>query len=113
MCGGTLQRLKYLTQKVICHFIGYPKKSKGYLLYCLNIYTNFTETRHVVFLEDEMVRGRMVAREIDLKEKRVYVPTPMIQEPFFSTCECCTYDACIAVPIPIVNPPVATMDDNV
>ena len=26
----------------------------------------------------------MVAREIDLEEKRVCVPTPMIQEPFFS-----------------------------
>ena len=26
----------------------------------------------------------MVPREIDLEEKRVYVPTPMIQEPFFS-----------------------------
>ena len=26
----------------------------------------------------------MVPREIDLEEKRVYVPTPIIQEPFFS-----------------------------
>ena len=26
----------------------------------------------------------MVAREIDLEEKRVCVPTPMIEEPFFS-----------------------------
>ena len=40
--------------------------------------------RHAVFLEDEMIRGSMVPREIDLEEKRVYVPTPMIQEPFFS-----------------------------
>jgi len=31
-----------------------------------------------------MVRGSMVAREIDLEEKRVCVPTPMIEEPFFS-----------------------------
>ena len=31
-----------------------------------------------------MVRGSMVAREIDLQEKRVCVPTPMIEEPFFS-----------------------------
>ena len=31
-----------------------------------------------------MVRGSMVAREIDLEEKRVCVPTPMIKEPFFS-----------------------------
>jgi len=31
-----------------------------------------------------MIRGSMVPREIDLEEKRVYVPNPMIQEPFFS-----------------------------
>ena len=42
------------------------------------------ETRHVVFVEDEMMRGSMVAREIDLEKKRVYVPTPMIHEPMFS-----------------------------
>ena len=42
------------------------------------------ETRHAVFLEDAMVRGSMVAREIDLEEKWVYAPTPMIHELFFS-----------------------------
>ena len=26
----------------------------------------------------------MVAREISFEEKRVYVPTPMVQEPFFT-----------------------------
>ena len=31
-----------------------------------------------------MIRGSIVARKIDLEEKRVYVPTPMIQEPYFS-----------------------------
>ena len=42
------------------------------------------ETRHAVFLEDELMRGSMVAREIDLEVKRVYAPTPMIDEPTFS-----------------------------
>jgi hypothetical protein len=37
-----------------------------------------------VFLEDEMMRGSMVSRKIDLEEKRVYVPTPMFQEPIFN-----------------------------
>ena len=37
-----------------------------------------------MFLEDEMVRRSMVAREINFEEKRVHVPTPMVQEPFFS-----------------------------
>jgi hypothetical protein len=41
--------------------------------------------RHAVFLEDEMVKGSMVAREISLEGKQVYVPTPMTQKPFFST----------------------------
>jgi len=43
------------------------------------------ETRHAVFLEDSMIRGSTVPKEISLEEKRVYVPTPMIQEPFFLT----------------------------
>jgi hypothetical protein len=30
-----------------------------------------------------MMRESMVARKFDLEEKRVCVPTPMIQEPFF------------------------------
>ena len=44
----------------------------------------FVETRHAVFLEDDMVKGSMVGRQINLEEKRVYVPTPMVQEPFFT-----------------------------
>jgi len=43
------------------HFIGYPDKSKGYHFYCPNRHTRFVEIRHVVFLEDDMVRRSMVA----------------------------------------------------
>jgi hypothetical protein len=68
---------------VSCHFIGYPEKSKGFHFYCSDRYIKFVEMRHTVILEDEMIRGSMVAREIILEEKRVCVPTPMIQEPFF------------------------------
>ena len=39
--------------------------------------------RHTVFLEDELIKGSVVARKIDLEEKRVYAPTLMIQQPFF------------------------------
>jgi hypothetical protein len=46
---------------VSCHFIGYPKKSKGFHFYCLDRHTKFVETRHVVFLEDEMMRESVVA----------------------------------------------------
>jgi hypothetical protein len=37
-----------------------------------------------MFLEDNMIRRSMVAREISLQEKRVHVPTPMVEEPFFT-----------------------------
>jgi len=72
------------SKTVNCHFIGYPDKSKGYRFCCPDKHTKFIETRHAVFLEDDMVRGSMVAREINFEEKRVYMPTLMVQEPFFS-----------------------------
>jgi hypothetical protein len=67
---------------VTCHFIGYPDRSKGYHFYCPDKYTKFVETRHAVFLEDELMRGSMIAWKIDLEEKSVHAPNPMIQEPF-------------------------------
>ena len=72
------------SKTVSCYFIGYPEKSKGYRFYCPDIQTKFVETRHDVFLEDDMIRGSMVAREISFEEKWVYVPTPMVQKPFFT-----------------------------
>ena len=60
-----------------------------------------------------MIRGSMVAREISFEEKRVYVPTPMVQEPFFTL-------PVVVVPIvqdtivttSIVNSPVAIMNEH-
>jgi hypothetical protein len=40
--------------------------------------------RHTVFLQDEVIRGSRVPREIRLEEKRVYVPTLMVAQPFSS-----------------------------
>jgi hypothetical protein len=45
------------SKTVSCHFIGYPGKSKGYRFYCSNRHTKFVETKHVVFLEEELIRG--------------------------------------------------------
>jgi hypothetical protein len=42
------------------------------------------EIRHIVFLEDEVIRGSTVPQEIRLEEKWVCVPTLMVAEPFFS-----------------------------
>jgi hypothetical protein len=69
---------------VSCHFIGYPDKSKGFCFYCPDRYIKIVETRHVVFLEDEVIRGSTVPREIRLEKKRVCVPTLIVAEPFFS-----------------------------
>jgi hypothetical protein len=49
---------------VSCHFIDYSDKSKGFLFYCLDRYIKIVETRHAVFLEDEVIRGSTVPREI-------------------------------------------------
>src|SRR5207237_779578 len=43
-------------------------------------FTKFVETRHAVFLENDVIRGSAIPREIYLEEKRTYVPTPLIQE---------------------------------
>jgi hypothetical protein len=65
---------------VSCHFISYPEKSKGFRFYCPDRHTKYVETRHVIFLEDEIMSGSTVPQEIILEEKRVYVTTPMIHE---------------------------------
>jgi hypothetical protein len=66
------------SKTVSCHFISYLEKSKDYRFYCSERHTKFVETRHAVFLEEELVKGSMVAREINLEEKRVLVPTLMV-----------------------------------
>jgi hypothetical protein len=66
---------------VSCYFISYLEKSKGFRFYYLDRYTKFVEIRHVVFLEDEMMRESMVAREIVLIAPTVrdtIVPTPVV-----------------------------------
>jgi hypothetical protein len=94
---------------VTCHFIGYPNRSKGYHFYCPDKYTKFVETRHAVFLEDELMRGSMVAQKIHLEEKRVYAPNPMIQEPFFSLPVVPAPKITeVAVQAPVVTPPMTT-----
>ena len=60
-----------------------------------------------------MVRGSMIAREINFKEKRVYVLTPMVQEPFFSlhVAAALTVQDTI-VTTHVVNSPIATMNEH-
>ena len=60
-----------------------------------------------------MIRGSMIPREIILEEKRVYVPTPMIQEPFFSlpVATAPTVQGTI-VTTPVVSSPIATTNED-
>ena len=58
---------KLNSKTVNCYFIGYPEKSKDYHFYCPDRHTKFVETRHAVFLEEELIKGSMVAREINLE----------------------------------------------
>jgi hypothetical protein len=66
-----------------------------------------------VFLEEELIRGSMVAREINLEEKRVHVPTPMVQEPFFTlpvVTGPIVQDTIVTTPV--VSSLVATMNEH-
>ena len=101
------------SKTVSCHFIGYLDKSKGYRFYCPDRHTKFVQIRHAVFLEDDMVKGSMVGRQINLEEKRVYVPTPMVQEPFFSLPVAATpivQDTIVTAPV--VSSPVVTINEH-
>jgi hypothetical protein len=56
------QNIRKLDPKTVSfYFIGYPEKLKDFRFYCPDRYTKFVEMRHVVFLEDEMIRESMVA----------------------------------------------------
>jgi hypothetical protein len=80
LCNPSIGKLD--PKIVSCHFIGYPNKSKGFHFYCHDRYTKIVETRHVVFLEDGVIRGSTVPQKIRLEEKRVYMPTLMVTELF-------------------------------
>jgi hypothetical protein len=104
-----------LNPKIVsCHFIGYPEISKGFHFYCLDRFTKFVETRHAVFLEDEMIRGSGSVRMIDLEEKRVYTPNSVIQELFFSLpAITAPLVQVTAMPTPAMVPPLVTMNEDV
>jgi hypothetical protein len=71
-------QLKKLDPKTVsCFFVGYPHIGKGYHFYCLGHPTKYVVTRQALFFEDNEVTE---IRKIDLEEKRVCAPTPVIQE---------------------------------
>jgi hypothetical protein len=55
------QSIEKLDSKTVsCHFIDYLDKLKGFRFFCPDRYIKIVETRHAVFLEDEVIRGSMV-----------------------------------------------------
>lgn len=59
------------------------------------------------------MRGGMVARKIDLEEKRVHAPNRMTQDPFFALpCAHAPIIPAIVVQAPIMTPPMTTMSEN-
>jgi hypothetical protein len=110
---------------VSCHFIGCPDESKGFCFYYIDRYIKIVETRYTVFLEDEVIRGSTVPREIRLEEKRVCVPTLMVAELFFSVpaavtpmvqgnvvAEPVVYSPVPMATTPIVGSPMAEVDEE-
>jgi hypothetical protein len=98
---------------VSCHFIVYTEKYKGYRFYCPTVHTKFVETRHAVLLEDEMIRGSKAVRKIDLEEKRVCAPTPMVEQPYFVLPTVpTTIVQPTVVPEPVVSSPVQPVIEN-
>jgi len=60
-----------------------------------------------------MIRGSQVAREISLEEKRVYAPTPMLQESYFTLPIVATPAVLdTVVPTHVVSSPLPTLDEN-
>jgi hypothetical protein len=60
-----------------------------------------------------MMRGSTIARKIDLEEKRVCVPTPMTQEPFFELLVLVAPTVRdTVVPTPVVSSPVVTVNND-
>ena len=60
-----------------------------------------------------MTRGSMVEREISFEVKRVYVPSPIVQEPFFPLpiVDVPTVQDTL-VTAPVISSPVATMNEH-
>jgi hypothetical protein len=70
---------------VSCHFIAYPDKSKGFRFYCPDRYIKIVETRHAVFLEDEVIRGTRYLGRYDLRRSGSVCPLRWSQN-HFSRC---------------------------
>jgi len=68
------QKRKLDARTINGYFIGYPKKSKGYMFYCSNHSMRIVEIGNARFIENGEISGSIVPRDVKIKEFRVQVP---------------------------------------
>ncbi|KAJ9560006.1 hypothetical protein OSB04_005166 [Centaurea solstitialis] len=59
------------------YFIGFPKKSKGYIVYCPNHKLRIIETGNVKFIMDGVISGSTFVEDKSVHETRVTIPLPI------------------------------------
>ncbi|KAJ9535138.1 hypothetical protein OSB04_un001784, partial [Centaurea solstitialis] len=59
------------------YFIGFPEKSKGYIVYCPNHKLRIIETGNVKFIMDGMISGSTFVEDKSVHETRVTIPLPI------------------------------------
>nr|AAV24758.1 putative polyprotein [Oryza sativa Japonica Group] len=82
-----LQTAAHILNRVPSKLVPKTPKTAAHILNRVpsKLFTKFIETRHDVFLENDIIKGSMTPREVVLEEKLNYVPMPLIEEPVFST----------------------------
>ena len=68
------QERKLDARTISGYFIGYPKKSKGYIFYCPTHSTRIVETENTRFIENGETSGSEASQNVEIKEVRVQVP---------------------------------------
>ena len=68
------QERKLNARTISGYFIGYPKKSKGYMFYCPNHSIRIIETGNARLIENGEISGSTVSQDVEIKEVRVQVP---------------------------------------
>lgn len=54
-------------------FIGFPKKFKGYIIYCPNHKLRIVEIRNVKFIKDDMISGSTFVEDKTIHEVRITI----------------------------------------
>ena len=71
---------KKLDERTISgYFMGYPEKSKGYIIYCPHHNTRIVESGNARFIENGQISGSGEPRKVDIQEIQVKEnPSPIV-----------------------------------